>query len=123
MAFTLDRDGGAEVLKVMAADAIAAFGKQIAAAAGTEAVLDINVTDRARASVKVPAYLQAKDGVLSRAATDAGLEFRPPKKSAAPKKRAKKTPSKTKRTASKNSAGTATTSTGKPRRKRKKPSA
>ena len=34
----------------------------------------MRVTDRARASVKVPAEVQAKDGALTRAAASVGLE-------------------------------------------------
>jgi hypothetical protein len=80
MAFELDKAGGAEVLKVMAAEAIAALAQQVAAAAGEGAVVEMSTTDRARAKVKVPADVQAKDGVLTRAAAEVGLEVRPSKK-------------------------------------------
>lgn len=74
MSFELDFEGGAEVLKVMAAPHIHELGRQIAAAAGPDAQLDEYVTDRAAASVSVPADQQAKHGVLTRAAAAAGLE-------------------------------------------------
>lgn len=77
MTFVLDRDGGAEVLKVNAAPLIAELANQIAAAAGNDATVEIGTTDRARAKVSVPADAQAKDGVLSRAASDAGLPVIP----------------------------------------------
>lgn len=112
MAFTLDTAGGAEVLKVLAAEHIAALAQQISAAVGAEAVVETKTTDRARASVKVPAFMQAKDGVLSRAAVEAGLEFRAYEKRA-PKKRAK---------ADKTTDGTKTTAR-KRRRTTKKPTA
>lgn len=80
MAFELDRAGGAEVLKELAADAIAEIAGQVADAAGEGAEVTLSTTDRARASVRVPADAQAKDGVLSRAAAQIGLEIRPSKK-------------------------------------------
>lgn len=72
--FELDTDGGAEVLKELVADEIAALAAQIAAEAGDDATVETSVTDRARGTVTVPAELQAKDGVLTRAASAAGLE-------------------------------------------------
>jgi len=89
MAFELDRDGGAEVLKVLAADAINALAEKIAADAGPDAVVKHKVTDRAKASVTVPADQQATDGVLTRAAATAGLEFRAAKFKPKPKAKAK----------------------------------
>ena len=77
MTFKLNRAGGAEVLKELAADAIHALAQQVAAQAGDAAQVDEYTTDRAAASVSVPAHLQAKDGVLTRAAAAAGLEVRP----------------------------------------------
>lgn len=76
MTFKLNRAGGAEVLKELAADAIHALAQQVAAQAGDAAQVDEYTTDRAAASVSVPAHLQAKDGVLTRAAAAAGLEVR-----------------------------------------------
>lgn len=83
MNFKLDRKGGAEVLKQLVADEIHALAQQVAknaqkdADATNEVVwVHESVTDRARASVTVPAGLQAKDGVLTRAAAAAGLEVR-----------------------------------------------
>lgn len=74
MTFELDLEGGEEVLKVLVADEIAALTAQIGADAGDEATVKTEVTDRARGTVTVPADLQAKDGVLTRAASAAGLE-------------------------------------------------
>lgn len=74
MTFTLDRDGGAEVLKELAADLIAEVAAQVSAEAGPGAQVKVVVTDRVRASVTVPAEAQAKDGVLTRAAAAVGLE-------------------------------------------------
>ena len=77
--FTLNLEGGAEVLQELAADAIADLAREIAAAAGEGAEVEMSTSDRARAVVKVPADRQAKDGALSRAAAQFGLEVRPPK--------------------------------------------
>jgi hypothetical protein len=74
--FRLDRKGGAEVLKQIAAGQINALARQIAAQAGEDAEVEEYTTDRAAASVSVPAAQQAKDGVLTRAASAAGLEVR-----------------------------------------------
>ncbi|SHU94422.1 Uncharacterised protein [Mycobacteroides abscessus subsp. abscessus] len=74
--FKLNRKGGAEVLKELAAQQINAIAKQIAAQAGPDAEVDEYTTDRAAAAVRVPADQQAKDGVLTRAAAAAGLEVR-----------------------------------------------
>lgn len=79
MSFELNFEGGAEVLKVLAADAIATLAQQVAAAAGDGAVVELSTLDRARAVVKVPADMQARDGVLTRAATQVGLDVRPSK--------------------------------------------
>lgn len=75
--FRINRKGGAEVLKQIAAPTINALAKQIAESAGDDAVVEEYTTDRAAASVSVPAAQQAKDGRLTRAATSAGLEVRP----------------------------------------------
>lgn len=74
--FRLNRAGGAEVLKQLAAPHINALAQQVAAAAGDDAEVEEYTTDRAAASVGVPAHQQAKDGVLTRAAARAGLEVR-----------------------------------------------
>lgn len=74
--FELYRAGGAEVLKDIAANAIHDLGREVAAAAGDEAVLNTHTSDRAVATVSVPASQQARDGVLTRAAAAAGLEVR-----------------------------------------------
>lgn len=74
--FKLNRKGGAEVLKELAAQQINAIAKQIAAQAGPDAEVDEYTTDRAAAAVRVPADQQAKDGALTRAAAAAGLEVR-----------------------------------------------
>ena len=78
MSFELDVAGGAEVLKEMAAPLIVEISAQIAAAVPS-AEVSVRVTDRARASVKVPAEAQAKDGALTRAAAAIGLEVVPRK--------------------------------------------
>ncbi|RIR58212.1 hypothetical protein D2E53_08520 [Mycobacteroides abscessus] len=77
MAFELDRDGGAEVLKELSAAAIKDLADQIADQIGQGAKVKIYTTDRAAATVSVPAEMQAKDGVLTRAAAAAGLQVRP----------------------------------------------
>lgn len=77
MAFVLDQEGGAEVLKELAAASIKGLADQIADEIGEGAKVTIYTTDRAAASVSVPAEMQAKDGVLTRAAAAAGLEVRP----------------------------------------------
>lgn len=91
MAFELDLEGGAEVLKELAAGAIADLTQQIADAVGEGAKVKMSTTDRARGSVSVPAEAQAKDGVLTKAAAAAGLEvtLRPekPRKSRSRKSR------------------------------------
>lgn len=74
--FKLNRRGGAEVLKELAAQQINAIAQQIAAQAGPDAEVDEYTTDRAAAAVRVPAEQQAKDGALTRAAAAAGLEVR-----------------------------------------------
>lgn len=82
MAFQLDLAGGAEVLKVLAADAVKNLADQIAAEAGEGATVETYVTDRAVAAVRVPADAQAKDGVLTKAAAAVGLPVvaKPPRK-------------------------------------------
>ncbi|OHU31875.1 hypothetical protein BKG74_02335 [Mycobacteroides chelonae] len=77
MTFELDRDGGAEVLKELSAAAIKDLADQIADDIGEGAKVKIYTTDRAAATVSVPAEMQAKDGVLTRAAASAGLQVRP----------------------------------------------
>lgn len=77
MAFELDRDGGAEVLKELSAAAIKDLAERVADDIGEGATVKVYTTDRAAATVSVPAEMQAKDGVLTRAAVAAGLEVRP----------------------------------------------
>lgn len=83
MSFELDVAGGAEVLKEISAALVVAVAEQVAAGAGPNAVVKTRVTDRARASVTVPADEQAVEGVLTRAAAAVGLEVveRKPRKS------------------------------------------
>ncbi|QFG10031.1 hypothetical protein SEA_IDENTITYCRISIS_11 [Mycobacterium phage IdentityCrisis] len=76
MTFKLDRKGAQEVLKNLAADGIDAVAQQVADLAGAGAVFHTYTTDRAAASVGVPAARQAKSGALTRAAAEAGLEVR-----------------------------------------------
>lgn len=79
--FTLDRAGGAEILKAVAAEEVSALAAQVAAAAGPDASLSTKVTStRFVATVQVPAEAQAIDGVLSRAASTVGLTVRAYKK-------------------------------------------
>lgn len=77
MAFVLDQEGGAEVLKELAASAINGLAQQVADDIGEGAKVKTYTTDRAAATVSVPAEMQAKDGALTRAAAAAGLEVRP----------------------------------------------
>ncbi|ORB55203.1 hypothetical protein BST43_15125 [Mycobacteroides saopaulense] len=72
--FTLDHKGIEDVLKNLTAKPINDIAKRIGVHAGPEAVIDEYETDRAAASVSVPAGLQAKHGALTRAAAAAGLE-------------------------------------------------
>ena len=76
MTFKLNRKGGAEVLNQLASDAINSLARQVAGGAGPDAEFVEYSTDRAAASVSVPAPQQAKDGRLTRAAAAAGLEVR-----------------------------------------------
>lgn len=71
--FKLDIKGGEEVLKKLAADEINALARRVADHAGPDATVREYTTDRAAASVGVPAGEQAKHGVLTRAAAAAGL--------------------------------------------------
>lgn len=75
MAFELNLEGGAQVLKELSAGAIADLAGQIAAQAGEGAEVETYVTDRAAAAVSVPADAQARDGALTKAAAAAGLEM------------------------------------------------
>lgn len=79
MTFELNFEGGSEVLKEMAAPIIKTLAEGIAATAGEDAKVFHRVTDRAAASVVVPADQQARDGVLTRALSEAGFEITPPK--------------------------------------------
>lgn len=74
--FKLNYKGGGEVLKQLAAQMVNAKGREVAAGAGPDAEFDTYTTDRAAASVSVPAEQQAKDGRLTRAASGAGLQVR-----------------------------------------------
>lgn len=87
MTFALNREGGAEVLQEIVADHIRELALQIGAAAddGAKASEYSQIDERVGtffngkrfiATVSVPDYRQAKDGVLTRAATAAGLEVR-----------------------------------------------
>jgi len=74
MVFVLDKAGGGEVLKQICAEAITQLGVEVSADAGQTAVVETKVSrTRFVATVKVSAEAQAKDGVLSRAASQAGL--------------------------------------------------
>ena len=74
MVFVLDRAGGGEVLKELCAEAVTQLGVEVSADAGQTAVLETGVSKtRFVATIKVSAEAQAKDGVLTRAASQAGL--------------------------------------------------
>ena len=75
--FTLNRKGVAEILKggEIAAGVNAVAG-QVKARAGDDAEVDTYTTDRKAAAVRVPADQQARDGLLTRAAAEVGLEVR-----------------------------------------------
>ena len=95
MTFTLNRDGGAEVLKEMAAEAVMELALQVGASAddGAKVAEFSEITDRVSATrfvatIKVPDYRQARDGALTKAAAANGLEVHPYPKSS--KKAAKK---------------------------------
>ena len=74
--FKLNYKGGGEVLKQLAAAAVNDATRRVGATAGPDAEVEEYTTDRAAASVSVPAEQQAKDGRLTRAAAAAGLEVR-----------------------------------------------
>ena len=76
MSFELNHKGAAEILKNLAADEINALARKIGNQAGEDAIVDTYTTDRAAASVSVPAEQQAKDNMLTRAAAAAGLKVR-----------------------------------------------
>ncbi|ORA23402.1 hypothetical protein [Mycobacterium aquaticum] len=75
MSFELDHRGAEEVLKRIAAGEINALARKVGSHAGDDAIVAEYTTDRAAASISVPAEQQAKDGVLTRAAAAAGLEI------------------------------------------------
>ncbi|MGB3301781.1 MAG: hypothetical protein WBA98_03745 [Gordonia sp. (in: high G+C Gram-positive bacteria)] len=83
--FRLNRKGVAEVLRSQCGDAVNALAEQVAAAARSEigddsVPVEVNqyTTDRGAAAVVIAhpsgAELQARGGVLTRAASSAGLE-------------------------------------------------
>lgn len=74
MAFTLDEEGGAEVLKELARPEIERLTKVAEEAAGPDATSKVITTDRAHGVIRVPAHRQARDGALTRGAAAAGLE-------------------------------------------------
>lgn len=76
MSFELNHRGAEEVLKKLARDEINSLARKVAGHAGDDALVDEYTTDRAAASVSVPAEQQAKHGTLTRAAAQAGLEVR-----------------------------------------------
>lgn len=97
--FTLDFKGGAEILKEMAAEAVSELALQFGAEADNGAKVSeySQITDRVSqsrfvATVSVPAYRQAKDGALTKAAASLGLEIHPypNKKSSKPKAKSAK---------------------------------
>lgn len=90
MVFVLNRVGGGEVLKEIAAEAITQLAIEVAAGAGQSAVVESSVSKtRFVATIKVSAEDQAKDGVLSRSAAEAGLTVNSYKQRAPKRKPAK----------------------------------
>lgn len=74
--FKLNRKAISELLRSAEAQAVVTgVAQEIAAAAGPEAKVNEYTTDRAAASVYLPAHHQAADGALSRAAADAGVHI------------------------------------------------
>lgn len=74
--FKLNKRAIAELAKDAAAQAVVtSVANDIAAATGIEAEVVEYTTDRAVAAVKVRAFDQAADGVLSRAAASAGIHI------------------------------------------------
>lgn len=76
MTFKLDHKGAEEVLKTLARGEINALAEKVKANAGDTAWMNTYTTDRAAASVTIPAARQAKHGTLTRAASAAGLEVK-----------------------------------------------
>lgn len=73
--FTRDHAGIGEILKSAEAAAIvAAAARDMAAQIGPDAEVNEYMTDRAAASVSVPAEMQTRDGALTRAAAAVGLQ-------------------------------------------------
>ncbi|WP_328660369.1 hypothetical protein [Nocardia salmonicida] len=82
VSFQLDRKGVRQVLNSPEVTAwVASVAKQIGdhaqSSTGARARVSTYRTDRAAASVSVPARLQASQGALTRAAAAAGLPVRP----------------------------------------------
>lgn len=74
--FVLNKKAIAELAKSAQAQAVVtSVADDIAAATGVDAEVVEYTTDRAVAAVKVPAFDQATDGVLSRAAASAGIHI------------------------------------------------
>jgi len=77
MTFKPDHHGMEEVLKSAGVAAeIHALGKRVGDNAGDAVWVDHYTTDRAAASVTIPAARQAKHGTLTKAASAAGLEVK-----------------------------------------------
>jgi len=81
--FHLNKKGAAEVLKGLDAAPVNALAQEVAKNAGDAVWVNEYTTDRPAASVTIPAARQAKHGTLTKAATSAGLEVKPPKKAKA----------------------------------------
>lgn len=74
--FRLDRKGAREILQAEFTDEINRLAHSIGDQCGDDVEVRSYTTDRGAASVTVPALLQARDGVLTRAASAVGLEVR-----------------------------------------------
>lgn len=93
MAFKLNLAGGAEVLKEIMTAEVEALADQVAGLSGPNATVSTKVgSTRFVATIAVPAAEQAKDGVLSKAASQLGLTI-----NAYPKRNVKEKPAKTPR--------------------------
>lgn len=78
--FQFEYSGLEELLKSPAVGAIAKrLADRMAEQIGDDADVNEFVTDRAGASVGVPAHLQTRDGALTRAAAAVGLQVHSPR--------------------------------------------
>jgi hypothetical protein len=74
--FKPDHQGIEEILKTLPRAEINALAQRVAGNAGDAVWVNHYTTDRAAASVTIPAARQAKHGTLTKAASAAGLEVK-----------------------------------------------